>query len=43
VAALYSKLDLHSRSEAIVWARKRGVFGHSADRATVRKKPRRTR
>jgi PAS domain S-box-containing protein len=43
VAALYSKLDLHSRSEAIVWARERGVFGHSADRQAVRKKPRRAR
>ncbi len=27
VAALYSKLDVHSRSEAIVWARERGLFG----------------
>ncbi|WP_085726265.1 helix-turn-helix transcriptional regulator [Pseudomonas sp. R37(2017)] len=26
VAAVYSKLDLHSRSEAIVWARERGLF-----------------
>ncbi len=43
VAALYSKLDVHSRSEAIVWARERGIFGHSADRAVARKKPRRVR
>jgi PAS domain S-box-containing protein len=27
VAALYSKTDVHSRGEAIVWARERGVFG----------------
>lgn len=26
VAAVYSKLDVHSRSEAIVWARERGLF-----------------
>ncbi|MGN8277968.1 PAS domain S-box protein [Pseudomonas sp. SMV71] len=26
VATLYSKLDVHSRSEAIVWARERGLF-----------------
>lgn len=26
VATVYSKLDVHSRSEAIVWARKRGWF-----------------
>jgi PAS domain S-box-containing protein len=42
VATLYSKLDLHSRSEAIVWARERGFFGQSGA-ATARKKPRRTR
>ncbi|WP_261422002.1 hypothetical protein [Serratia quinivorans] len=23
---VYSKLDVHSRSEAIVWARERGLF-----------------
>ncbi|MCI0998234.1 LuxR C-terminal-related transcriptional regulator, partial [Pseudomonas corrugata] len=28
VATLYSKLDVHSRSEAIVWARERGLFGN---------------
>ncbi|KPA87538.1 PAS domain S-box [Pseudomonas asplenii] len=27
VATVYSKLDVHSRSEAIVWARERGLFG----------------
>ena len=27
VATLYSKLAVHSRSEAIVWARERGLFG----------------
>jgi PAS domain S-box-containing protein len=26
VSTLYSKLDVHSRSEAIVWARERGLF-----------------
>ncbi|MHC8306070.1 helix-turn-helix transcriptional regulator [Pseudomonas sp. PB3P13] len=30
VATVYSKLDVHSRSEAIVWARERGLF--SSDR-----------
>ena len=43
VAALYSKLDVHSRSEAIVWARERGVFGHAVERAPARKKARRIR
>jgi PAS domain S-box-containing protein len=32
VATVYSKLDVHSRSEAIVWARERGLF--SSDRAS---------
>ncbi len=37
VASLYSKLDVHSRSEAIVWARERGFFGSgAATSATVR-------
>jgi DNA-binding NarL/FixJ family response regulator len=26
VATMYSKLGLHSRSEAIIWARKRSLF-----------------
>ncbi len=30
VATLYSKLDVHSRGEAIVWARERGLFAGSA-------------
>ncbi|MEG8102745.1 helix-turn-helix transcriptional regulator [Xanthomonas hortorum] len=29
VAALYSKIDVHSRGEAIVWARERGFAGRS--------------
>lgn len=29
VAALYSKIDVHSRGEAIVWARERGLFGRA--------------
>jgi DNA-binding NarL/FixJ family response regulator len=28
VAAVYLKLDVHSRSEAIVWARERGLFSN---------------
>ncbi|MNL89261.1 transcriptional regulator MalT [compost metagenome] len=34
VATVYSKLAVHSRSEAIVWARERGLFGgeHRAKR-----------
>ena len=30
VAALYSKIDVHSRGEAIVWARERGFAGRPA-------------
>lgn len=30
VATVYSKLDVHSRSEAIVWARERGLFSGSS-------------
>jgi len=30
VATVYSKLDVHSRSEAIVWARERGLFSGTA-------------
>jgi DNA-binding NarL/FixJ family response regulator len=29
VSTVYSKLDVHSRSEAIVWARERGLFSGS--------------
>lgn len=37
VATLYSKLDVHSRSEAIVWAHERGFSG-TARRRPARKK-----
>jgi len=37
LAKLYSKLDVHSRSEAIVWARERAVFGRGR-RVTPNKK-----
>ncbi|HEY0232193.1 MAG TPA: PAS domain S-box protein [Dokdonella sp.] len=37
VARMYSKLDVHSRSEAIVWARERGVFGRARRGSTGRK------
>ncbi|WP_355585595.1 PAS domain S-box protein [Xanthomonas cannabis] len=37
VAALYSKIDVHSRGEAIVWARERGFAGRSAKPATRKK------
>ena len=30
VVALYSKIDVHSRGEAIVWARERGFAGRPA-------------
>jgi len=30
VAPLFSKLAVHSRGEAIVWARERGLFAGSA-------------
>jgi PAS domain S-box-containing protein len=43
VAALYSKLDVHSRTEAIVWARERGIFGHDLTPAAPRKKTKRIR
>ncbi|CAI0698977.1 helix-turn-helix transcriptional regulator [Serratia ficaria] len=32
VATVYSKLDVHSRSEAIVWARERGLFSGERQR-----------
>jgi PAS domain S-box-containing protein len=38
VAAIYGKLDVHSRSEAVVWARERGFSG--AKPAAPRAKPR---
>jgi PAS domain S-box-containing protein len=37
VAALYSKIDVHSRGEAIVWARERGVIGRSSKRDTPKR------
>ncbi|KQR09056.1 MULTISPECIES: helix-turn-helix transcriptional regulator [Xanthomonas] len=37
VAALYSKIDVHSRGEAIVWARERGFVGRSAKPAARKK------
>ncbi|MEO7433654.1 MAG: helix-turn-helix transcriptional regulator, partial [Dokdonella sp.] len=39
-ASLYSKLDIHTRGEAILWARERGFSGTS-ERAAPRKPPRR--
>nr|BFD41500.1 hypothetical protein FFPRI1PSEUD_29990 [Pseudomonas sp. FFPRI_1] len=33
VATLYSKLDVHSRGEAIVWARERGLFVGTGERS----------
>jgi PAS domain S-box-containing protein len=36
VAMVYSKLDVHSRSEAIVWARERGLF--AGERQTKKEK-----
>lgn len=37
VAALYSKIDVHSRGEAIVWARERGVLGRGSKRDTTKR------
>jgi PAS domain S-box-containing protein len=39
VSGLYTKLDLHSRSEAMVWARARGIYGTAAA-VTQPRKPR---
>lgn len=36
VATLYSKLNVHSRSEAIVWARERGLFANERKIKTPR-------
>jgi len=41
VTTFYAKLGLHSRSEAIVWARERGLLGRSADRSQARPPARR--
>ena len=32
VASLYSKLDVHRRSAAIIWARQRGIVGYEEPR-----------
>lgn len=37
VAALYSKIDVHSRGEAIVWARERGFSARTGKKTTRRK------
>ncbi|MEO6920990.1 MAG: helix-turn-helix transcriptional regulator [Collimonas sp.] len=39
VSTIYAKLGVHSRSEAIVWARERGFFGLPAAETPRRKKP----
>lgn len=37
VAALYAKLDVHRRGDAIVWGRERGLIGYEKPRRQVRK------
>lgn len=37
VAALYAKLDVHRRGEAIVWGRERGLIGYEKPKRRVRK------
>jgi len=37
VSALYAKLDVHRRSDAIVWGRERGLIGYEKPRRRVRK------
>jgi PAS domain S-box-containing protein len=37
VSALYSKIDVHSRGEAIVWARERGFFGRKEAKRSKKK------
>src|SRR5690606_40589394 len=37
VASLYSKLQVHRRSAAIVWARERGIVGYEKPRRVRRK------
>jgi PAS domain S-box-containing protein len=34
VSALYSKIDVHSRGQAVVWARERGIVGRGVKRET---------
>ena len=37
VSALYAKIDVHRRGDAIVWGRERGVIGYEKPRRRVRK------
>ena len=37
VSALYAKLDVHRRSDAIVWGRERGLIGYEKPRRRIRK------
>ena len=37
VSTIYAKLDVHSRSEAIVWAQSRGHFGLTPSKAPQKK------
>jgi predicted ArsR family transcriptional regulator len=39
VAALYSKLDVHRRSAAIIWARQRGIVGYEKPARKQAQKP----
>jgi len=43
VAALYSKLDVHRRSAAIIWARQRGIVGYEKPARKRAQKPVRKR
>jgi DNA-binding CsgD family transcriptional regulator len=42
VSTIYGKIDVHSRSGAVVWARQRGFTGKKADRADRTKARRET-
>jgi hypothetical protein len=42
VSTIYGKIDVHSRSSAVVWARQRGFTGKKADRADRTKARRET-
>jgi DNA-binding NarL/FixJ family response regulator len=37
VATIYSKIGVHRRSAAIVWARDRGITGHEPARRTSKR------
>ena len=39
VATIYSKIGVHRRSAAIVWARDRGITGHESARKADRRRP----